>query len=258
MAMSNVDTDRPDAPLTPAEAAQAVRQEARFGATFLRRHGWGLLLVFVGVLLPLWGFGALAEDLREGEAFAFDVPLLQLAQGMAGAGLDRFAVAVSALGYAWGVIPLDVALIAALVLRRRLREGLFAGIAIIGSALLNLGAKQTFARPRPGLWQSIAPETTYSFPSGHAMGAMTLACVVVLLCWGVRSRWGWHWRWPVTLIAATFVLLVGLSRVYLGVHYPSDILAGWAAALAWAVGVYALVFTGTLRPWQPRAPRPGA
>ena len=53
-----------------------------------------------------------------------------------------------------------------------------------------------------------------------------------------------------TLVAALFVLLVGLSRIYLGVHYPSDILAGWTAACAWVVGVYGLVFYGTLRPWQ--------
>jgi undecaprenyl-diphosphatase len=52
-----------------------------------------------------------------------------------------------------------------------------------------------------------------------------------------------------------FVLLVGLSRIYLGVHYPSDILAGWSAALVWTVGVYGLVFYGTLRPWQKRTPK---
>ena len=81
---------------------------------------------------------------------------------------------------------------------------------------------------------------------------MTLAMVLVLLCWSVRTPWGWGWRWPVTILAAVFVLLVGLSRIYLGVHYPSDILAGWSAALVWTVGVYGLVFYGTLRPWQAR------
>jgi undecaprenyl-diphosphatase len=147
-------------------------------------------------------------------------------------------------------------LVLGLALRRRFREGLFAGISIIGSLLLNVAAKHSFARTRPSLWQSIAPETTYSFPSGHAMGSMTLALVAVLLCWHLRSHRGWSWRWPVTLVAAVFVLLVGLSRIYLGVHYPSDILAGWAAASVWTVGVYGLVFYGTLRPWQPRLPAP--
>ncbi len=253
MPMSNANSD---APQTPAEAARAVKQEARFGAAFLQVHGWRLLLVFAGLLLPLWAFGALVEDLHHGEIFAFDAPVLQMAHAMANAGFDHAFVLISALGYAWGVVPFDVVLVLALASRRRFREGLFAGISIIGSLLLNVAAKHSFARVRPDLWQSIAPETTFSFPSGHAMGSMTLAMVLVLLCWSVRTPWGWGWRWPVTILAALFVLMVGLSRVYLGVHFPSDILAGWTAASIWVVGVYSLVFYGTLKPWQVAAQRP--
>ena len=105
-------------------------------------------------------------------------------------------------------------------------------------------AKQLFARQRPSLWESIAPESSFSFPSGHAMGSMTLAMVLVLLCWHTRHR-GW-----VSAAMAGFVLAVGLSRVYLGVHYPSDIMAGWAAACAWTAAVYLLVFPHGQRPWQ--------
>lgn len=256
--MSNADTDTPDTlgtPQTPAKAAQTVKQEARFGVAFLRAHYWRLLLVFVGLLLPLWGFGALVEDLHEGEVFPFDKPVLQMVHAMTGAGFDRAFVLISAIGYGYGVVPFDVLLVLALAFKRRFREGLFAGIAVVGSALLNVAVKHSFARARPNLWQSIAPETSFSFPSGHAMGSMTLACVAVLLCWYARSPWGWRWRWPVTIVATLFVLLVGLSRIYLGVHYPSDILAGWAAALVWTIGVYGLVFYGTLRPWQKRTPK---
>ena len=74
MPMSNASSDTPDTPQTPAEAARVVEQEARFGATFLQAHGWRLLLVFAGLLLPLWGFGALVEDLHEGEIFAGPPP----------------------------------------------------------------------------------------------------------------------------------------------------------------------------------------
>lgn len=230
------------------EAGETIRAEARFGAAFLRRHGMLLLFVFVGILLPLAGFGALAHELREGEGFFFDVPLLEFAHGMARAGFDRFFVVVAALGYQYGVVPVDVVLVAILGWTRRLREGLFAGLAIIGSALLNLGAKPLFGRDRPSLWESIAPEGNYSFPSGHAMGSMTLACVMVLLCWHTRLRWS------AVIAMSAFVALVGLSRVYLGVHYPSDILAGWAAAIAWAYAVYALVFRTGARPFGDRMP----
>src|SRR5690606_20385315 len=106
--------------------------------------------------------------------------------------------------------------------RRRFRESIFAAAALGGSALLNIATKQFFARARPALWESIAPETSYSFPSGHAMGSMTLAVVLVLLAWPTR------WRWAALAAMAFFVAMVGLSRMYLGVHYPSDILAGWA------------------------------
>ena len=147
-------------------------------------------------------------------------------------GFDRTFLLFSKLGYQWGVVPFDVALVAVLALRRHAREGLFAALALGGSALLNLATKQVFARERPSLWESIAPETTFSFPSGHAMGSMTLAWVCLLLAWRTR------WRLPVLVAVLLFTTVVGLSRVYHGVHYPSDILAGWTAASVWAVGCF--------------------
>jgi len=221
-----------------------IAADARFGLGFLRRHGWRLGLLFAGILLPLWGFAALAEEVHEAEAFSFDAPILLFANSLASHGLDWFFLLCSGLGYGYGVVPFDIMLVAVLAVKRRLREGLFSGVALIGSALLNVVTKQLFARERPDLWESIAPEHTWSFPSGHAMGSMTLALVLVLLAWPTR------WRWLVTLVMAVFVLMVGLSRIYLGVHYPSDILAGWTAATAWVIGVYALVFRGgRSRPW---------
>ncbi|MEO8743140.1 MAG: phosphatase PAP2 family protein [Lysobacteraceae bacterium] len=226
-----------------------AEEEAGLVLRILRKHGWRLLLVFAGVLLPLWGFGALVDELREGEAFAFDAPILLAVHSIASPAFDHVFVFLSAIGYMWGVVPVDVTVILGLALRRHFREGLFAGIAIIGSLFLNIAAKHSFERARPALWQSVKPEIgTYSFPSGHAMGSMTIALVLVLLCWHSRSSMAW--RWPTAIIATLFVLLVGLSRIYLGVHYPSDILAGWTAASVWVVGVYGLVFYGRLRPWQ--------
>ena len=246
-------------PQTPAEAVRTARQEARFGAAFFRVYGPRLLLAFFGVLLPLWGFGALVVELREGEPFVFDQPVLELLHAHGAPTLDRWALAASAIGYAWGVMPFDVVFVLVLAWRRRFREGLFAGVALLGSALLNLGAKHSFRRARPALWTSIAPEHSYSFPSGHAMGSMTLALTLLLLCWSARTPWGTPWRWPATLLGALFVLWVGWSRVYLGVHYPSDILAGWCAAAVWTAGAYGLVFRGSLKPWGvPPKPLPEA
>ena len=228
-------------------AGTALKQEAVFGAHLLRRHGWRLLLVFAGLLLPLWGFAELADEIHEREAIGFDEPILRWAHGFAGAGFDRFFDAVSKLGYSHGVVPVDIALVLALTLLRRFREATFAAVALGGAAALTVAAKHAFARDRPALWASFSPETTFSFPSAHAMGSSALACVLVALAWGTP------WRWPVVAVAGAFVFAVGLSRVYLGVHYPSDILAGWAAATAWTLAVYLVVFRAGARPWRPSA-----
>jgi len=150
---------------------------------------------------------------------------------------------VTRLGYEWFLIPADIVIVLGLLLVRRWREATFAALALVGSALLNLGSKQFFQRDRPSLWESIAPEDTYSFPSGHAMGSMTFACVVVLLAWNTR------WRWPVVVLAPSFAVLVGVSRLYLGVHYPSDVLAGWLAAVCWVAGCFLLMFQRRT-PWR--------
>ena len=228
----------------PSDHNSALEQEARFSAAFLRHHGWRLLFLFAALLLPLWGFIEIADEVHEAETFAFDEPILLFAHDMARAGFDRIFLFFSAIGYEYGVVPFDVLLVLALAIKRRFREGLFAAIVLGGSALLNLATKQFFARERPSLWESIAPENTFSFPSGHAMGSATLACVLILLAWRTR------WRWPMVAAMLVFVAMVGLSRVYLGVHYPSDILGGWMAAAAWVVGAYLVLFHRVLHPWQ--------
>ena len=172
-------------PQRPAEPdCESPAQEARFGAAFLRKHGWRLLLLFAGVLLPLWGFAELADEVREAEAFAFDEPILH---ARARDGARRFRPAVPAvLGARLRIRRGAVRHRAGRWRwrwRRRFRESTFAAVALGGSALLNLAAKQFFARDRPTLWESISPEDSFSFPSGHAMGSMTLAVVLVLLAW---------------------------------------------------------------------------
>ena len=194
-----------------------------------------MLLGFACLLLPLWGFASLVGEYHEKAVFPFDAPILDTLHSYTTPSLDRFFIIMTRLGYLWGVMPLDVMVLVFLLFRRRFRDGLFFGIAIIGSAVLNIVAKNHYARLRPDLWLSIAPETTYSFPSGHAMGSITLAMTLIILCWPTRARW------PSVIGGIVFVVLVGTSRVYLGVHYPSDILAGWTAATAWTFGIYMLV-----------------
>jgi membrane-associated phospholipid phosphatase len=194
-----------------------------------------MTLWFFCLLLPLWGFASIVGEVHKKAVFPFDAPMLNLLHSLATPTLDHFFILMTRLGYSWGVMPVDATVLIFLVSRRRLRDGLFFGIAVIGSAVLNIVAKNHYARMRPDLWISLTPETTYSFPSGHAMGSTTLGLAIILLCWPTR------WRWLAIIASLVFMLLVGLSRVYLGVHYPSDILAGWTAAIAWTLGMYILV-----------------
>ncbi len=105
----------------------------------------------------------------------------------------------------------------------------------LGSAIINRTAKEFMHRVRPQLWVSDAPEFDYAFPSGHAMTSMTLVIVVLIL-----SR-GYPWRWLILLFGSLYLLAIAWTRLYLGVHFPSDILAGWMVAIAWAIGVSLII-----------------
>lgn len=228
----------------PGQAAVAIKEEAQFGARVLQRHGWRLLLAFLAVLLPLWGFAELAAEIHASRELEFDERLLLDAQAMASPRLDQFYLLISALGYESGVFPAGAVLVIVLTVKRRVRESVFALLALGGSLLLNLAAKHSFARDRPSLWESISPHTSYSFPSGHAMASASFVAAVILLTWHTR------WRWPALLLGLPFAALVGYSRVYLGVHYPSDILAGWAASSVWVAAAYLAVYRMSLHPWR--------
>jgi membrane-associated phospholipid phosphatase len=215
---------------------------------WLRVHRWRLLLLFVGVFLPLYLFGELAEDVVAQEALIFDDPILLFFYQNATPTLDAVMLFFSLVGYRYGVVPIDIGVALLLLWRRRWGDALFWALAVGGAALLNLAAKAAFGRVRPDLWMSIAPETTYSFPSGHAMGSMALTAALVVLLWPTR------WRSLAIIGGALFTLLVGLSRVYLGVHYPSDILAGWAASLAWVIGVSVVLYGRLAKPTEQTEP----
>jgi len=230
-----------------AKVLPSAKAEIGYGARFLTRESLRILGAFLLIVLPLTGFAGLVEELREDGGFFFDQPILLALHQLATPRVDAFFVAVSKLGYQGGVLPADVCILAWLAYRRRFRDGLFFGLSVVGSLLVNLGVKSHFARARPDLWAVISPEMTFSFPSGHAMGSATLATAVVLLLWPTR------WRWWALSVGLIFVVLVGMSRVYLGVHYPSDILAGWTAAIAWVLAMHWLVASRAPPPPSPAA-----
>ena len=202
-----------------------------------------LAAFFLAVLVPFVLFGELAEEILEANGLPFDEPILQWFHSLATPGRDRWVLAITNLGGPVPMVVCEVVVVAALFLWRRRREAKFLAIAGGGAALLNVCAKLIFSRQRPQLWETIVTEKSFSFPSGHSIGSMSFAAALTLLAWPTR------WRWPVAIGALSFAITIGLTRLYLGVHYPSDVAAGWCAALVWVGGVY------TIQRWRGRRSR---
>ena len=193
------------------------------------------LLASLAILL---GFVEIVvEDGLLGESRRFDVAMLLWVRSTSPQWLDLPMRAITALGYYWVVIPLTLFFI---YLFYRLDLKLYATLLPIssgGAAILATFLKILFQRPRPKLFESGYAASFYSFPSGHATIAVAFYGTLTLLV-ALRLE-GWR-RFALLAAGAGLVLLIGLSRLYLGVHYPTDILAGYLAATLW-VGVVGAV-----------------
>ncbi len=205
----------------------------RFLPQLLRRYRQLVLLLVLGVVIP-WGiFLKTASEIQEGEGFPGDQSVLRCLHAHATPALNTLNLTLTRVGGPLPMTGLAVLIFGYLWRRRQHRRAWFFAAAVGGATALNLVAKAVLGRVRPALWVSLAPENTPSFPSGHAMGSMALVLAVGLLA---RSRW----RWLAWTLGPLFVLGVGISRMYLGVHYPSDVAAGWVASVGWVSGVYFL------------------
>ncbi len=142
------------------------------------------------------------------------------------AALTTFFTGYTGLGRWLVLAAATAAVLAGLVRRARRRDAMFLLIAMTMSPLLNLALKQLFERARPPAESAVLSVNGYAFPSGHTMSSATFALALAVMAWPTR------WRWPAAALAATFALLMGLSRIYLGVHWLTDVLAGWALAVA--------------------------
>lgn len=232
-------------------------------STFWRRAGWNeyvLCLAVAVFCVSMWGFIELADDAPEGDYRHIEDEILlwfrvdgDPAQSIGPWWLPEVGRDVTALGSAMVLTMVTVLVIGFMLMRRRFRSAVLVLLATAGGYAINSGLKEHFERGRPDVVAHLVEEQSMSFPSGHSMvGAATYLTLGVLLGQTVARR-----REKIYFIAIALLLsfLIGLSRVYLGVHYPTDVLAGWAAGMAWALlcwGVATwLQWRGTIR--TPRA-----
>lgn len=180
-----------------------------------------------------WGtFGSMAGLVQRYGHAPFDAPLLQALHQRATPAFDQLAVLLSIVGNTGPMIGAGVLTAAGLLAAGRRRAAWLFVAGVGGSMLLTQVIKHLATRPRPTLWVSLRPEHTFSFPSGHAMDTAALAAALYFV---VPARWRGWW-----LLAPAFALGVGWARMYLGVHFPSDVLAGWSAGAGWVLLVQLL------------------
>lgn len=213
--------------------------------TWLGVHELGVLIGLLIVVAGTWAFIEIADEVLEGETQHFDERVLIALRDpanpsrpigpswMAEVGRD-----ITALG---GYLMLTFVLVAVagfLGLSGRRRTMCFLLVAVVGGYLLVMGLKSAFQRPRPDVVPHLSYVSNSSFPSGHSMmSAVVYLTLGTLLAAVVKD---FRLKAYFLCVAVLLSALVGASRVYMGVHYPTDVLAGWTAGLVWSTGCWAL------------------
>lgn len=198
-----------------------------------------VLLSLLAVFGAVWGFMEIADEVQEKESHAFDTYVLKafrhsdnLEQPVGPHWLLESIRDITALGGGTLITLITLAAVTFLFMRRKHALMLMVMASVIGGALLSTSLKQVFDRERPSVVPHLMTVSSPSFPSGHSLlSAVTYLTLGALLARSTNNR---REKTFLLTIAVLLTLLIGISRIFLGVHYPTDVVAGWCAGLAWA------------------------
>lgn len=189
-----------------------------------------ILSLSLGItVLAIVLFSWIADEMREGDTMRFDDNVRSFVHSFSSPGTTKFMFAMSFMG-AGGLAIMLIAAVILCVVKKWYRALGWLALTLAGAAVLSVTLKYGFHRARPDVFFGALPHS-YSFPSGHSLFAFCFYGVMAgLINARVRSLW---LRVTVFSIASLMVALIGLSRIYLGVHYPSDVIAGYLAGAIW-------------------------
>jgi undecaprenyl-diphosphatase len=199
------------------------------------------IAIFLGITLPILGFVEIADEVTEGEGEVrwFDEGLLLAlrtgdpADPIGPTWLETSVMDITALGGFAVLALVTLFAVGYLLALKKWGDALMLLVATLGGTAISEGLKMGFNRPRPDLVAHIVETTSMSFPSGHAMlSAVTYLTVGALIARAQERR---RLRGYILGAAILLTLLIGASRIYLGVHWPTDVLAGWCLGAAWAL-----------------------
>jgi len=201
----------------------------------------GLLVAIAALVVFAW----IAELIGRGGVLEFDNNIRALIHRHASPALTRIMVGFSVLGSPACLIVLGCVAVAHFVRSGRPRIAMLFVITVLGAELLDQILKLLFHRTRPVAFFGLAEPMGYSFPSGHSL--VSCAFFGVLATFAAGRAKNNVLRWACRISAALLIAVIGISRIYLGVHYPSDVIAGYLAALVWVFSV------ASARRWMRRA-----
>jgi membrane-associated phospholipid phosphatase len=193
----------------------------------LKKQGVWLIVYLLILGIVAW----LCTEAWEKEAFSLDRSLLLWIHQFANPQLDRVMLFVTSLGNPAMVVTIFISTIAWLGMKRRSADGIRFAVVCAGGILINQVMKLFFAKPRPELWTRLISEYSFSFPSGHAVGSMVVYGFIAYI---LAKELPTYKRY-IYALASILILAIGFSRLYLGVHYPTDVIAGYGVGVLWLV-----------------------
>lgn len=191
---------------------------------------WILLLISVIIVVEI------IEALLENDITNFDNEIYTFISSFISPGITTFAKIITTIGSAYVIIPVCIILI---IIFRKSIEKILIPLNLVITFVANQLLKRIIARPRPNLYR-LVEETGFSFPSGHSMISMAFYGFIIYLIY--RKVKNLYIKWTLCITLSILIVLIGITRIYLGVHYASDVIAGFFISIA-----YLTLFTNVIK-----------